>query len=74
MYQRPRRLGCCSSGPAGPFGADDDASADVAAYLKQREDLIQKLSPPADASGFPTGKVLTVSVLAGLTVWFLTKR
>lgn len=58
---RPKRYGCCGTGPAAAF-AQLDPSVETA------------LLPPLESAGLPSlGQLFTVSVGAGLTVWFLTR-
>ena len=63
MYVKPLRLGCCSSGPAGPGFGDPlpGTSAAVAA-----------LSPPPDGTYW--GTLFAISIAAGVTLHFLTGR
>ena len=62
------RLGCCSSGPAaGSFGQEPVAV---------EQGAMTALGPmaPRENHELPWAKLFTVSVLAGLTINWLTKK
>jgi hypothetical protein len=63
-----RLRGCCSSGPA-TFGQDETGS-EVAA----EQGAMTALGPAARDHDVPWAKLFGVSVLAGLTINYLTRR
>ena len=65
------RLGCCSSGPA-TFGQDETASD-----LSAEQGGMTAMGPaavPHHGGEVPWAKLFGVSVLAGLTIHYLTQR
>ena len=63
------RMGCCSTGPAaGSFGQEESLAAEQGAMTA--------LGPmaPRENHELPWAKLFTVSVLAGLTINWLTKK
>jgi hypothetical protein len=59
---------CCSSGPA-TFGQDETGSA-----VATEQGAMTALAPAARRDGFPWPMLFGVSVLAGLTINYLTRR